>query len=133
MDEPTAGLDPEERNRFYNLLAEIGEEVIVILSTHIVDDVMDLCTNMAIIHNGHVLYQGRPQDAIAQLHGRIWRRSIANTELADYEQRYQVVSTRLVAGRRLIHVYSAAPLNNGFAPSTPGLEDVFFTKIRSWC
>jgi ABC-2 type transport system ATP-binding protein len=132
VDEPTAGLDPGERNRFYNLLAEIGEQVIVILSTHIVEDVMDLCTNMAIIHKGKVLYQGRPQDAIAQLNGRIWQRSIAKTELADYEQRYQVVSTRLVGGRRLIHVYSASPLNDGFAPSAPDLEDVFFTKIRSW-
>jgi ABC-2 type transport system ATP-binding protein len=132
VDEPTAGLDPGERNRFYNLLAEIGEQVIVILSTHIVEDVMDLCTNMAIIHKGQVLYQGRPQDAIAQLNGRIWQRSIARTELADYEQRYQVVSTRLVGGRRLIHIYSASALNDGFAPSAPDLEDVFFTKIRSW-
>ncbi len=132
VDEPTAGLDPGERNRFYNLLAEIGEQVIVILSTHIVEDVMDLCTNMAIINKGRVLYQGRPQDAIAQLNGRIWQISIAKTELADYEQRYQVVSTRLVGGRRLLHVYSAASLGNEFAPSSPNLEDVFFTKIRSW-
>jgi ABC-2 type transport system ATP-binding protein len=132
VDEPTAGLDPGERNRFYNLLAEIGEQVIVILSTHIVEDVMDLCTNMAIINKGRVLFQGRPQDAIAQLNGRIWQISIAKNELADYEQRYQVVSTRLVGGRRLLHVYSAAPLSNEFAPSSPNLEDVFFTKIHSW-
>jgi ABC-2 type transport system ATP-binding protein len=132
VDEPTAGLDPGERNRFYNLLAEIGEQVIVILSTHIVEDVMDLCTNMAIINKGRVLYEGRPQDAIAQLNGRIWQISIAKTELADYEQRYQVVSTRLVSGRRLLHVHSAAPLGEGFAPSSPNLEDVFFTKIHSW-
>src|SRR5580704_14420822 len=132
VDEPTAGLDPGERNRFYNLLAEIGEQVIVILSTHIVEDVMDLCTNMAIINRGRVLYQGRPQDAIAQLNGRIWQVSIAKNELADYEQRYQVVSTRLVSGRRLLHVHSAAPLSNEFTPSAPNLEDVFFTKIHSW-
>jgi ABC-2 type transport system ATP-binding protein len=132
VDEPTAGLDPGERNRFYNLLAEIGEQVIVILSTHIVEDVMDLCTNMAIIHNGQVLYQGRPQDAIAQLNGQIWQRSIAKAELSDYEQRYKVVSSRLVGGRPFLHVYSAVPLNDGFAPSAPDLEDVFFTKIRSW-
>ena len=132
VDEPTAGLDPGERNRFYNLLAEIGEQVIVILSTHIVEDVTDLCTNMAIIHKGKVLYQGQPQDAIAQLNGRIWQRSIAKTELADYEQRYQVVSNRLVGGRRLLHVFSASPPNEGFAPSTPDLQDVFFTKIRAW-
>src|SRR6266568_1606220 len=94
VDEPTAGLDPGERNRFYNLLAEIGEQVIVILSTHIVEDVTDLCTKMAIIHKGQVLYQGRPQDAIAQLNGRIWQCSIAKTELPDYEQRYRVVSSR---------------------------------------
>ena len=132
VDEPTAGLDPGERNRFYNLLAEIGEHVIVILSTHIVEDVTDLCTNMAIIHGGKVLYQGRPQDAIARLNGRIWRRSIAKTELANYEQHYQVVSNRLVGGRRLLHVFSDSPLSEGFAASTPNLEDVFFTKIRSW-
>ena len=132
VDEPTAGLDPGERNRFYNLLAEIGEQVIVILSTHIVEDVTDLCTKMAIIHKGQVLYQGPPQDAIAQLNGRIWQCSIAKAELADYEQRYQVVSSRLVAGRPFLHVYSPAPLSEGFAPSTPNLEDFFFTKIRSW-
>ena len=132
VDEPTAGLDPGERNRFYNLLAEIGEQVIVILSTHIVEDVTDLCTNTAIIHKGQVLYQGRPQDAIAQLNGRIWQISIAKTELADYEQRYQVVSSKLVGGRPFLHVYSPAPLNGGFAPSAPDLEDVFFSKIRSW-
>jgi len=132
VDEPTAGLDPGERNRFYNLLAEIGEQVIVILSTHIVEDVTDLCTNMAIIHQGQVLYQGRPQDAIAQLNGRIWQISIAKTELADYEQRYQVVSSKLVGGRPFLHVYSPAPLPGGFAPSAPDLEDVFFSKIHSW-
>jgi ABC-2 type transport system ATP-binding protein len=132
VDEPTAGLDPGERNRFYNLLAEIGEQVIVILSTHIVDDVTDLCTNTAIINNGRVLYQGRPQDAIAQLSGRMWQISIAKAELAGYEHRYQVVSSRLVGGRPLLHVYSAAPLGEGFAPAAPNLEDVFFTKIRAW-
>jgi ABC-2 type transport system ATP-binding protein len=132
VDEPTAGLDPGERNRFYNLLAEIGEQVIVILSTHIVEDVTDLCTNTAIINNGQVLYQGRPQDAIAQLNGRIWQVSIAKAELASYEQRYQVVSSKLVGGCPLLHVYSASPLGGGFAPSAPNLEDVFFTKIRSW-
>jgi ABC-type multidrug transport system ATPase subunit len=132
VDEPTAGLDPGERNRFYNLLSEIGEEMIVILSTHIVEDVMDLCTNMAIIHNGRVLYQGHPQDAIAQLSGRIWQISIAKTELADYEQRYQVVSHKLVGGRPFLHVYSASPLSDVFVPTAPNLEDVFFTRIRSW-
>ena len=97
-DEPTAGLDPGERNRFYNLLAEVGEQVIVILSTHIVEDVMDLCTNMAIIHEGKVLYQGEPQAAISKLNGRIWQRSIEKAELAHYEQTFRVVSNKLVGG-----------------------------------
>lgn len=132
VDEPTAGLDPGERNRFYNLLAEVGEQVIVILSTHIVEDVSDLCTDMAIINKGRVLYQGRPQDAIAQLKGRIWEISIAKTELGNYEERYRIVSSRLVAGRPSLHVYSPAPLSEEFTPSTPNLEDFFFTKIHSW-
>jgi ABC-type multidrug transport system ATPase subunit len=132
VDEPTAGLDPEERNRFYNLLAEIGERVIVILSTHIVEDVTDLCTQMAIMHNGQVLYQGRPQDAIVQLEGRIWRRSITKTELPDYQQRYKVISSKLIGARPTLHVYSPIPLSDGFLPGTPDLEDVFFTKIRAW-
>lgn len=132
VDEPTAGLDPGERNRFHNLLVEIGEQVIVILSTHIVEDVMDLCTNMAILHRGRVLYQGRPRDAIARLNGRIWQRSIARPELPDYERLYRVVSTKLVGGRPLLHVYSDEPLSDDFAPSVPDLEDVFFTTIRSW-
>jgi len=132
VDEPTAGLDPGERNRFYNLLAEIGEQVIVILSTHIVEDVMDLCTNMAIIHLGKVLFQGRPDDAISELKGRVWQRSIAKAELSDYEARHKIISSRLVGGRPFIHVLSERPLNGGFQASMPDLEDVFFTKIRGW-
>jgi ABC-2 type transport system ATP-binding protein len=132
VDEPTAGLDPGERNRFYNLLAEVGEQVVVILSTHIVEDVMDLCTRMAIIHHGRVLYEGSPQDAIAGLNGRIWQRSIAKAELTDYEQRYKVVSNKLVGGRPFLHVYSDMPPGDGFSAGAPDLEDVFFTKIRSW-
>jgi len=132
VDEPTAGLDPGERNRFYNLLAEIGEQVIVILSTHIVEDVMDLCTNMAIIHEGKVLFQGHPDDAIGQLKGKVWQRSIAKTELPSFEEKYKVISSRLVGGRPFIHVLSEQSLNGGFQPSIPDLEDVFFTKIRGW-
>ncbi len=132
VDEPTAGLDPGERNRFYNLLAEVGEQVIVILSTHIVEDVMDLCTNMAIIHAGKVLYQGEPQSAISRLNGRIWQRSIDKTELAHYEQTFQVVSNKLVGGRPFLHVYGEQIPADGFLPSQPDLEDVFFTKIRNW-
>ena len=132
VDEPTAGLDPGERNRFYNLLAEVGEHVIVILSTHIVEDVMDLCTNMAIIHQGCVLYQGGPDGAIAQLNGRVWKRSIEKNELPAYEGKYQVISNRLVGGRPLLHVLSPQSPGDGFMPTTPDLEDVFFTKIRGW-
>ena len=132
VDEPTAGLDPGERNRFYHLLAEIGEQVLVILATHIVEDVMDLCSRMAIIHLGRVLFEGRPDDAIATLQGRVWKRSIAKSELADYQQRYQVISSRLVGGRPFLHVLSVEAPEDGFAPSAPDLEDVFFTKIRGW-
>jgi ABC-2 type transport system ATP-binding protein len=132
VDEPTAGLDPGERNRFYNLLAEVGEQVIVILSTHIVEDVMDLCTKMAIIHQGKVFYEGEPQVAISELKGRIWQRSINKTELAHYEQSFRVVSNKLVGGRPLLHVFDEQPPGDGFAPCQPDLEDVFFTKIRSW-
>lgn len=132
VDEPTAGLDPGERNRFYNLLSEIGEQVIVILSTHIVEDVMDLCKKMAIIHQGKVLYEGDPQIAIDQLTGKIWKRSIEKVELATYEQQYRVVSNKLVGGRPLIHVYGEQPPGDGFAASPPDLEDVFFSKIKDW-
>jgi len=132
VDEPTAGLDPGERNRFYNLLAEVGEQVIVILSTHIVEDVMDLCTNMAIIHEGRVLYEGEPQAAISRLNGRIWQRSIEKAELAHYEETFRVVSNKLVGGRPLLHVFGEQPPGDGFLPSHADLEDVFFTKIRNW-
>ncbi len=132
VDEPTAGLDPGERNRFYNLLSEIGEGVIVILSTHIVEDVMDLCTNMAIIHKGKVLYQGRPDAAIAQLSGKVWQRSIEKAELPAYEHQYRIISNRLVAGRPTLHVYSENPLDAGFTSNAPDLEDVFFSKIHGW-
>ncbi len=129
VDEPTAGLDPGERNRFYGLLSDIGENVIVILSTHIVEDVMELCTNMAIIHQGKVLFAGSPADAVKSLDGRIWQRSIAKTEMKDYEQRYKVISNKLIAGKPLIHVHAAQNPGDGFLPVSPDLEDVFFTRI----
>jgi ABC-2 type transport system ATP-binding protein len=132
VDEPTAGLDPGERNRFYNLLAEVGEQVIVILSTHIVEDVTDLCTKMAIIHEGQVLYEGKPDDAVAQLKDRVWQRSIAKADLPGYEQRYRVISNRLVGGRPHLHVLSPQSPEDGFSPCVPDLEDVFFTSIRGW-
>src|SRR5581483_5513596 len=129
VDEPTAGLDPGERNRFYNLLAEVGEQVIVILSTHIVQDVMQLCANMSIIHQGRVLYAGAPADAIAELAGRIWSKSIQKSEVGDYEAAYHVISSKLTAGRPLIHVYSEDSPGEGFEPTPPDLEDVFFSRI----
>ena len=132
VDEPTAGLDPGERNRFYNLLAEVGEQVIVILSTHIVEDVMDLCTNMAIIHEGQVLYQGRPDAAIAGLQGRVWECSIPKAELPSYEERFKVISSRLVGGRPFLPVLGDKTPPEGFTAATPNLVDVFFTKIRGW-
>ena len=130
VDEPTAGLDPGERNRFYNLLSEIGENVIVILSTHIVEDVMELCTNMAIIDLGRVLYAGAPDAAVKELDGRIWKRAVAKVELAEYEQRYEVISNKLVAGRPLIHVLADTP-PEGFEAAHPDLEDVFFSRIAA--
>jgi len=129
VDEPTAGLDPSERNRFYNLLAEIGENVIVILSTHIVQDVMQLCTNMAIIHQGKVLFSGGPDAAVKGLDGTIWEKVIPKHDMNDYEQRYRVISSKLIGGRPLIHVYSAQNPGDGFVPVAPDLEDVFFSQI----
>ena len=129
VDEPTAGLDPGERNRFYNLLSEIGENVIVILSTHIVEDVMELCTNMAIIHEGKVLFAGAPDKAVGAIGGKIWKRFISKTEMKDYESRYKVISNKLISGRPLIHVYSTEAPGDGFEPSAADLEDVFFSKI----
>lgn len=129
VDEPTAGLDPGERNRFYNLLAEVGESVIVILSTHIVEDVLELCSKMAIIHKGKVLYEGAPDVAVESLNGRIYSRRIPKAELKEYEQQYRVISNKLVAGQPLIHIYSEEPPGEGFVAAQPGLEDVFFAKI----
>jgi ABC-2 type transport system ATP-binding protein len=125
VDEPTAGLDPGERNRFYNLLAEVGEQVIVILSTHIVEDVTDLCTNMAIIHEGRVLFEGTPDDAIAGLRGRVWQRSIAKRICPNMTSRCQVISNRLVGGRPFLHVLCGEPPGDGFAAGVPDLEDVY--------
>ncbi|MFK3649156.1 ABC transporter ATP-binding protein [Lysobacter enzymogenes] len=130
VDEPTAGLDPEERNRFLNLLAEIGENVAVILSTHIVEDVTDLCPRMAIVNKGRVLLSGEPNAAIAALAGQVWRRQVAKAELASYETRFTVLSTRLVGGQPVIHVFSADAPEPGFERVDPGLEDVYFQNLR---
>ena len=129
VDEPTAGLDPGERNRFYNLLAEIGQNVIVILSTHIVQDVMELCANMAIIHQGKVLFTGAPDQAVSHLEGKIWRKTIERDEVKDYSLRMHVISNKLSAGRPQIRVYADSQPEEGFVPVTPDLEDVFFSSI----
>ncbi|MCD7097359.1 ABC transporter ATP-binding protein [Stenotrophomonas sp. MMGLT7] len=130
VDEPTAGLDPEERNRFLNLLAEIGENVAVILSTHIVEDVTDLCPAMAIMNKGQVLLTGRPGDAIAALGQQIWRKQVSKAALPGYEQRFTVLSTRLVAGAPVIHVFAAERPEEGFEQVVPDLEDVYFQRLR---
>jgi ABC-2 type transport system ATP-binding protein len=129
VDEPTAGLDPEERNRFLNLLAEIGENVVVLLSTHIVADVADLCPAMAIICDGRILLQGAPSSLMASLDGRIWTKSIDKAELADARARHQVISTRLLAGRTMIHVLADRDPGEGFRPLPGGLEDVYFSTL----
>jgi ABC-type multidrug transport system ATPase subunit len=129
VDEPTAGLDPGERNRFYNLLSEIGENVIVILSTHIVEDVKELCSNMAIINGGRVLFAGAPDAALLEMEGRIWEKSIAKAEMDEYQQKYKVISSKLVAGKPIIHIWSEEMPGDGFRVTEAGLEDVFFAKI----
>lgn len=129
VDEPTAGLDPEERNRFNNLLSEIGEQVIVILSTHIVEDVRDLCTNMAIIANGSLLMQGDPENFIAALRGSTWTKTIAKHELDMYKNNMQVISSRLHAGKINIHVYAPLQPGEGFTVTSPDLEDVYFNTL----
>jgi ABC-type multidrug transport system ATPase subunit len=131
VDEPTAGLDPEERNRFLNLLAEIGERVVVILSTHIVEDVTDLCPRMAIIGQGQVLLTGEPQEAIRSMEGRVWRHTIDKTELDGYRARMNILSTRLMAGRTQIHVLADTLPEDGFVAVPPDLEDVYFGRLRA--
>ncbi len=130
VDEPTAGLDPEERNRFLNLLAEIGENVAVILSTHIVEDVTDLCPTMAIMNKGKVLLTGRPMDAISALENQVWRKQVQKAELKRYEQEFTLLSTRLVAGNPVIHLFSAERPEAGFEQVAPDLEDVYFQRLR---
>ncbi len=131
VDEPTAGLDPEERNRFLNLLAEIGENVVVILSTHIVEDVSDLCPAMAIICDGRIVSEGAPADLVAKLKGRIWKKIIDKSDLEAAKARYKVISTRLLAGRTVIHILSDDNPGDGFAPVEGGLEDVYFSTLST--
>jgi ABC-type multidrug transport system ATPase subunit len=129
VDEPTAGLDPEERHRFLNLLAEIGENVVVILSTHIVEDVADLCPRMAVLADGRVQLEGAPQELIAASRGRIWTKTIERGALPQHRERYEILSTRLFAGRTVLHVLSDGDPGDGFTPVEAGLEDVYFSTL----
>jgi ABC-2 type transport system ATP-binding protein len=126
VDEPTAGLDPTERVRFLNLLSALGEKSVVILSTHIVEDVSELCSHMAIIDRGRIKLEAEPLAAIAALQGKIWRRMIERAQLPEYQQRFPVVSTRLLGGRTVVKVYGETSPELGFEPAEPSLEDVYF-------
>jgi len=129
VDEPTAGLDPAERVRFLNLLSELGERSVVLLSTHIVEDVSELCTRMAIIDRGEILLEAEPLRAVAELRGRVWRRVVAKAELPLVERDYAVISTKLLAGRTVVHVHADAEPGPGFEPAEPDLEDVYFSAM----
>ena len=130
VDEPTAGLDPGERNRFYDLLTEIGEQVIVILSTHIVQDVQELCSRMAIIDQGQVRYSGPPAEALHAIRGRVWEKAIDKQELEAVASQHRLISHKLVAGRPIVHVLSDGTPGDGFKAAEPNLEDVFFSTLK---
>jgi ABC-type multidrug transport system ATPase subunit len=132
VDEPTAGLDPEERVRFHNLLSAIGQNIIVTLSTHIVSDVSDLCGRMAIIHKGRVLVTGEPTALVNELQGKVWKKSIAASDLETHKQQFQVILVRLFVGQTLIHVLSDREPGAGFEPVVPDLEDLYFATIRGY-
>lgn len=129
VDEPTAGLDPAERNRFHNLLSEIGESTIVILSTHIVEDVTNLCQNMAIICLGEVIAQGNPNDLVSEIDGKIWKKAIQKSDIDQYRSQLKVINTQLKAGKTELHVFSDTQPDESFSASQSSLEDVYFTKI----
>ena len=130
VDEPTAGLDPMERNRFHNLLSEIGENVIVILSTHIVDDVSDLCNNMAIILNGEVHLVGEPIQLIKKLDQKVWKGLIEKSDLVEIEKENDVISSRLYLGKVQVRIFSESPMQNGFESVSPEIEDLYFATIN---
>lgn len=130
VDEPTAGLDPEERNRFNNLLSEIGENIIVILSTHLVEDVRNLCTQMAFINKGELLLSGNPEQCIDKLKGKIWKKQIDKNELAAYQNQYKIISTQLQTGKLNVRVFSSESPQSGFTPTEADLEDVYFTTLQ---
>lgn len=129
VDEPTAGLDPEERNRFNNLLSEIGESIIVVLSTHIVEDVRDLCPKMAIISNGKLILEGKPNEAIDSLKDKIWMKAIEKAELKDYQSNFNIISSNLNSGKINIHVFSDERPDSGFELISPDLSDVYFSVL----
>jgi ABC-2 type transport system ATP-binding protein len=131
VDEPTAGLDPAERNRFYNLLSQLGENTIVILSTHIVEDVSTLCSNFAIICQGEVLYAGQPDTAVSEMEGRIFTKAINKAELGFYQDDFTVISTQLKTGKLHIRVLQESDPGQGFVAATPNLEDVYFSNIAT--
>lgn len=131
VDEPTAGLDPEERHRLLDLLAAAGDSAVVILSTHIVEDVVDLCPRMAVLGAGRILLQGAPADLIARLRGRVWQKVIGRDELDALRSRYQILSNRLQVGRMVVHVEADAEPGAGFRPVRGGLEDVYFAALRA--
>jgi len=132
VDEPTAGLDPAERNRFHNLLSEIGENIIVILSTHIVSDVSDLCQRMAIINQGLVLLAGEPGSVMQTLRGRVWKKLVEKAELSALQASTQVISARLFAGKTVVHVLADSAPDSGFEAVNPDLEDVYFSEIKNY-
>ena len=130
VDEPTAGLDPGERNRFYDLLSDVGEDVIVLLSTHIVDDVRELCTQMAIMNFGQIVFSGAPDDGINELKGKVFEKQIAKSELDSYKDNHKVISNKLIAGKPVIHILNDKAPDKSFKKIDPSLEDVFFTNIE---
>ncbi len=130
VDEPTAGLDPGERNRFYDLLSDVGEDVIVILSTHIVDDVLELCTQMAIMNVGKIVFEGSPDKAVDALAGKVFQKRIQREELDNYKEEFEVISNRLIGGQPIIHVLSEEQPDPSFVSVAPTLEDVFFASIN---
>ncbi len=130
VDEPTAGLDPEERNRFHNLLVSLGEEKVIILSTHIVDDVAELCPNMAVLAEGKILLEGNPIGLTDQLNGQIWKKSVSQQEVSEVENELAVISKRLFAGKTIVHVMAENP-PEGFETAPAQLEDVYFSTLRS--
>jgi ABC-type multidrug transport system ATPase subunit len=131
VDEPTAGLDPMERNRFHNLLSEIGENVIVILSTHIVDDVKNLCSNMVIMNQGTILLSGKPTQTIENMKGKIWMKMIDKEQLSEHRNAFKVISTKVVEGKIQVHVYSDTQPDTAFLPVHADLEDVYFATITN--